>query len=144
MAWAKSLSAQRPFEDVATLLATSDRIWLGLCAADWLEAFRSHPRIGETCSSGDSSARLRNWSAQEQSRSAESDDSLKRALADGNREYERKFQRIFIICATGKSAGEILDNLKRRLTSDEATELREAAEQQRQIVHIRLNKWLTE
>ena len=64
------------------------------------------------------------------------------ALMWGNREYEQKFRRIFIVCATGKSASEILEILRRRLHNDEATELRQAAEEQRQIMHIRLKKWL--
>ena len=60
----------------------------------------------------------------------------------GNREYEQKFGRIFIVCATGRSAGEILEILRRRLHNDEATELRQAAEEQRKIMHIRLKKWI--
>jgi 2-oxo-4-hydroxy-4-carboxy-5-ureidoimidazoline decarboxylase len=69
---------------------------------------------------------------------------VKHALAEGNREYERKFGRIFIICASGKSAPDILENLQRRLGNDDAAELHEAAEQQRQIVQMRVKKWLTE
>ena len=143
-AWARQMAAQRPFEDVATLLATSDRIWLALSMADWLEALQSHPRIGETRSHLESSARSQQWSAQEQIRATESPEAVKHALAKGNREYERKFGRIFIICASGQSAAQILENLKRRLKNDDATELQEAEEQQRQIVQIRVNKWLTE
>ena len=143
-AWANGMAAQRPVADVATLLATSDRIWRDLPTADWLEAFQSHPRIGETRIPLESSARSEDWSAQEQRHAAQSDDSLKQALAKGNREYEQKFQRIFIICATGKSADEILANLQKRLNNDEVTELREAAEQQRHIAQIRLRKWLAE
>ena len=143
-AWANGMAFSRPVEDVATLLTTSDRIWRELSAADWLEAFESHPRIGETRRPRESSARSLSWSAEEQSHADESDDSLKQALAEGNREYEQRFHRIFIICATGKSADEILANLRHRLNNDEATELREAAEQQRQIAQVRLRKWLAE
>jgi 2-oxo-4-hydroxy-4-carboxy-5-ureidoimidazoline decarboxylase len=143
-AWARQMAAQRPFEDVATLLATSDRIWLALSRADWLEAFESHPRIGETRRHLESSARSQQWSTQEQSRATESPEAVKHALAEGNREYERKFGWIFIVCASGKSAPEILENLQRRLGNDDAAELHEAAEQQRQIVQIRVKKWLTE
>jgi 2-oxo-4-hydroxy-4-carboxy-5-ureidoimidazoline decarboxylase len=131
-------------QDVATLLATSDRIWRDLSAADWLEAFQSHPRIGETRAARESSTRSRDWSSQEQSGAAASSDSLKQALADANREYEQRFHRTFIICATGKSAEEIMSNLRQRLNNDDATELREAAEQQREIAQIRLRKWLAE
>ena len=65
------------------------------------------------------------------------------ALKWGNREYEQKFGRIFIVCATGKSADEILEILRRRLHNDEATELQEVVEEQRQIMRIRLKKWIT-
>jgi 2-oxo-4-hydroxy-4-carboxy-5-ureidoimidazoline decarboxylase len=138
------MASSRPLQDTATLLATSDRIWRDLPTADWLEAFHSHPRIGENRRPDESSARSQNWSAQEQSRAAESGDSLKLMLAEANREYEERFHRIFIICATGKSIEEILANLHQRLNNDDATELQEAAEQQRQIVQIRLRKWLAE
>jgi 2-oxo-4-hydroxy-4-carboxy-5-ureidoimidazoline decarboxylase len=138
------MASSRPVPDAATLLATSDRICRDLNTADWLEAFHSHPRIGETRRPTESSARSQSWSAQEQSRAAESGDSLKQALAEANREYEERFHRIFIICATGKSIEEILANLRQRLNNDDATELQEAAEQQRQIVQIRLRKWLAE
>jgi 2-oxo-4-hydroxy-4-carboxy-5-ureidoimidazoline decarboxylase len=143
-AWASSLVSQRPFEDVATLFATSDRIWLGLSAADWMEAFQSHPRIGETRSTSEASAQSRKWSAQEQSQAAQSGATVKDALAEGNRQYERKFQRRFIICATGKSATEILENLQRRLKNDDTSERHQAVEQQRQIIQVRVRKWLTE
>ena len=143
-AWANGMASSRPVEDLATLLATSDRIWRDLSPTDWLEAFQSHPRIGETRAPGESSARSQDWSVQEQRHAEESNDSLKQALAQGNREYEQRFHRIFIICAMGKSADEILANLRHRLNNDDAMELREAAEQQRQITHIRLRKWLAE
>ena len=143
-AWASAMASSRPVPDAATLLETSDRICRDLSAADWLEAFHSHPRIGETRRPAESSARSQSWSAQEQSRAAESGDSLKQALAEANREYEERFRRIFIICATGKSIEEILANLHQRLNNDDATELQEAAEQQRQVVQIRLRKWLAE
>jgi 2-oxo-4-hydroxy-4-carboxy-5-ureidoimidazoline decarboxylase len=82
------------------------------------------------------------WSLQEQSNVADSDAAAKTALADANRRYERRFSRFFIVCATGKSASEILEILRRRLKNDAETELYEAAEQQRQIMEIRLRKWL--
>ena len=70
--------------------------------------------------------------------------SFRQALADGNREYEDKFGRIFIICASGKSTAEVLAELRRRMENNEATEFLKAAEEQRQITQIRLTKWLTE
>jgi 2-oxo-4-hydroxy-4-carboxy-5-ureidoimidazoline decarboxylase len=143
-AWAKGLTGRRPIEDAATLLALSDRVWVGLSAKDWLQAFQNHPRIGDGRQAGNSSDRSATWSAQEQGHASEADNSLKARLAQGNLAYEERFKRIFIICATEKSASEILENLKCRLQNDEVTELQETAEQQRQIIQLRLRKWLAE
>ncbi len=146
-AWADAIVARRPLSDEAMLLQASDEIWSGLTEADWLEAFRSHPRIGEA-RIGElrapklASPRSAAWSGQEQQDVTAADNAVKSALAEGNREYERRFNRIFIVCATGKSPGQILEVLERRLKNDEHTELQEAAEQQRQITQIRLRKWL--
>jgi len=71
-------------------------------------------------------------------------ESVQLALAEENREYEERFHSVFIVCAIGKSAPEILEILRRRLSNDEATELREAAEEQRKITNLRLKKWLSE
>ena len=136
------MASNRPMDEEAALLAVSDEIWRGLGEADWLEAFRSHPRIGETRAEKDSATQSSAWSAQEQQKAATADEAVKMALKWGNREYEQKFGRIFIVCATGKSASEILEILRRRLHNDEATELQLAAEEQRQIMHIRLKKWI--
>jgi len=150
-AWAKGMVARRPLADEAALLAASNETCRKLTPSDWMEAFLSHPRIGESrpsslepqsppvSSSLDQSVE---WSAQEQLRVGDSDAAVKIALADANREYERRFDRIFIVCATGKSAPEILETLRRRLRNDAETELHEATEQQRQITEIRLRKWL--
>jgi 2-oxo-4-hydroxy-4-carboxy-5-ureidoimidazoline decarboxylase len=80
-------------------------------------------------------------SANEQSAANLTDD-IQQQLAEANREYDEKFGRIFIVCATGKTAEQMLAILRSRLANDPATELREAAEQQRQITQIRLRKWL--
>jgi 2-oxo-4-hydroxy-4-carboxy-5-ureidoimidazoline decarboxylase len=143
-AWAAGMASKRPVRDAATLLVTSDAIWGGLGEPDWLEAFRSHPRIGESRAEEAAPAQSWAWSKQEQQKAAEADEVMKKALKWGNREYELKFGRIFIVCATGKSAGDILEILRRRLQNDSATELRQAAEEQRQIIQIRLRKWLAE
>lgn len=143
-AWAGGMAARRPFPDVTTLLAVSDETWSNLNAADWMEVFRSHPRIGESRAAQSVSVQSASWSAQEQQKVAAAGDAMKIALADANREYEQRFRHIFIVCAAGKSTPEILAILRRRLQNDEPTELREAAEQQRQITRIRLTKWLSE
>lgn len=141
-AWAASMAAMRPLLDESALLAAADEIWRSLGEADWLEAFRSHPRIGESRAEKSATAQSSAWSELEQQKAATAEEALKAALKWGNREYEQKFGRIFIVCAAGKSASEILEILRRRLHNDEATELQLAAEEQRKIMHIRLKKWI--
>jgi 2-oxo-4-hydroxy-4-carboxy-5-ureidoimidazoline decarboxylase len=143
-AWAAGMAARRPFSDVTTLLAASEETWSNLSAADWMEAFRGHPRIGESLATPSVSDQSATWSAQEQKNVAAAGDAVKIALAEANQEYEQRFRNTFIVCATGKSAPEILEILRRRLQNDGPTELRQAAEQQRQITRIRLTKWLSE
>jgi len=142
-AWARGVSARRPIRDGASLLAASDEVWKNLPESDWLEAFRSHPRIGESHAPPSASPQSASWSKGEQQKVGDAGVEVKQALAEGNRAYEQRFNRIFIVCASGKSAPEILQILERRLRNDDKTELHEAAEQQRQIVHIRLKKWLS-
>jgi 2-oxo-4-hydroxy-4-carboxy-5-ureidoimidazoline decarboxylase len=136
------VASMRPIRDEAALLAASDQAWRSVSKEDRLEAFRSHARIGESRSESPVGEQSSTWSAQEQRTVSTADDTVKLALAKGNHQYEQRFGRIFIVCATGKSAGEILEILQRRLQNDEATELNVAAEEQRQIMRIRLKKWL--
>ncbi|MGB2589972.1 MAG: 2-oxo-4-hydroxy-4-carboxy-5-ureidoimidazoline decarboxylase [Candidatus Acidiferrum sp.] len=141
--WARELAARRPVFDENSLLQASDQICASLSESDWLEVFRSHPRIGESPAPALASVRSASWSGEEQCKIGAAEEDVKLALAEGNHAYEARFQRIFIVCATGKSAPEILDILRRRLQNDDATEFREAAEQQRQIGELRLKKWLS-
>jgi len=141
-AWARAMAGRRPIGSEATLLNASDEICRRLSEADWMEAFRSHPRIGESRAERPSGGHSAAWSAHEQSGVAGGEDAVKAALAAGNREYEKRFGHIFIVCATGKSGPEILEILRRRLQNDAPAELREAAEQQRQITQIRLKRWI--
>lgn len=140
LAWAIGVVNLYPFETPDELFAASDKVWLALPEEDWQQAFDSHPRIGEHKAKAATAQSLK-WSAGEQS-AAHPDEATQAALAAANKEYEQKFGRIFIVCATGKSAAEMLAILQRRLANDPATELKEAAEQQRQITQIRLRKWL--
>ncbi len=142
-AWADGMAARRPFTDVTTLLAVSDQTWGNLTVADWTEAFQSHPRIGESRAAVSALSQSSVWSAQEQRDVSTAGEDSKIALAEANRQYEQRFGRIFIVCATGKSMAEILEILRLRLQNDNDAELREAAEQQRQIIRIRLAKWLS-
>jgi 2-oxo-4-hydroxy-4-carboxy-5-ureidoimidazoline decarboxylase len=139
--WASAMVEQRPFAGIVELSEAADRTWGEMQEADWLEAFACHPRIGErkvTHVSAQSAA----WSRQEQSSAASATERILSELAEGNALYEERFGFTYIVCATGKSAEEMLGLLQRRLASDRDAELREAAEQQRQILQIRLGKWL--
>lgn len=140
--WAHAMAHRRPILDQAALLAACDEVWRNLPSSDWMEAFRSHPRIGESKVSSTTSKQSAAWSNAEQQKVSVAQEQVKLALAEGNRAYEKRFNRIFIVCATGKSGAEILEILRRRLQNDDQTELHESAEQQRQIAHLRLRKWL--
>jgi 2-oxo-4-hydroxy-4-carboxy-5-ureidoimidazoline decarboxylase len=141
-AWAQELTSLRPFAGPHDLLTTSDSVWSNLDVADWDEAFSSHPRIGEQKAPASATAQSSQWSTQEQSAAELSDSRIKDQLRRANALYEARFGRIYIVCATGKSAEEMLAILQRRLDNEDAVELREAAEQQRQITQLRLRKWL--
>jgi len=141
--WAEAMVGLRPINGVAELSEAADRVWSTMEETDWMEAFACHPRIGER-RAVHASARSAAWSRQEQSSTDTAEERVLAELAEGNAQYEERYGFTYIVCATGKSAGEMLAILKRRLSSDRATELREAAEQQRQITQIRLGKWLIE
>jgi 2-oxo-4-hydroxy-4-carboxy-5-ureidoimidazoline decarboxylase len=140
--WARGMASQRPILDETGLLAACDQVWRNLAESDWIEAFNSHPRIGESHAQVSRPVKSAEWSGEEQGIVATAAEDVKFALAEGNRAYEERFHRIFIVCAAGKSAAEILEILRRRMRSDETTELLEAGEQQRKIAHLRLKKWL--
>jgi 2-oxo-4-hydroxy-4-carboxy-5-ureidoimidazoline decarboxylase len=141
-AWAEKLAAQRPFPIPESLFAASDAVWLTLPESEWQQAFDSHPRIGQSHAQAATAQSLA-WSSGEQSAAmASQDDAAKHALAEGNRDYEAKFGRIFLVCTSGKSTHEILAILRARMGNTPEQELREAVEQQRQITQLRLRRWL--
>jgi OHCU decarboxylase len=147
--WADAMVGLRPIASVAALSEGADRVWGTMREADWLEAFAFHPRIGErkvaaeqkAAHAGEQSAA---WSRAEQAQTSSASDHVLDEIAAGNERYEELFGFTYIVCATGKSAEEMLEILNRRLRSTREAELREAAEQQRQILQIRLGKWLIE
>ena len=138
--WARHMAARRPFAQKSELLSAADAIWWSLDREDWLEAFRSHPRIGERKADAGQTARERQWSEGEQ---AGVGDATRLALAEGNRAYEARFNHIYLVCATGKSGDELLSILHQRLANDPEAEIRVAAEEQRKITHLRLEKLLS-
>jgi allantoicase len=140
--WAARMAERRPFAGLPDVLAAADAVWRDLAPEDWAEAFRAHPRIGEKKAEAAQDARARQWSGKEQGGVAVAPAETLAALAAGNRAYDERFGHIFIVCATGKSAEEMLGLLHARLGNDPATELAAAAEEQRKITRIRLEKLL--
>ena len=141
--WVRRMLARRPFDTLDALLGAADDVWWSLPATDWLEAFSHHPRIGERDSAAARPARAADWSADEQRGVGGASDDARAALAEGNREYERRFGHIYLVCATGKTADEMLAFLRARLSNAPATELRVAAGEQAKITRLRLEKLLS-
>jgi OHCU decarboxylase len=141
-AWARRLAARRPFRETRELWTAADEIWWSLDAEDWLEAFAAHPKIGGRRAAREQDAQASAWSEQEQSGARDAEQATLDELAEANRAYEEKFGHIFIVCAAGKTAGEMLALLRARLPNDASTELRNAAEEQRKITRLRLEKLL--
>jgi OHCU decarboxylase len=136
--WASEIARQRPFEDVASLLSAAHAISNELVDEDWLEAVASHPRIGERSGGGDT--RHAGWSAQEQAGAVSAQVGLLDEMRVHNLAYEERFGYTFIVCATGKSAEEMLRACRERLLHDPANELQFASEELKKIAEIRLRK----
>jgi OHCU decarboxylase len=130
--WVERMIAGRPYADDRALLEAADRAWWDLGREDWLQAFRAHPRIGER--SADS------WSWQEQAGVDGTGADIRRRLAAGNEAYEGRFGHVYLVCATGREAPELLADLETRLTNDPARELRVAATELAKIIRLRLEK----
>jgi 2-oxo-4-hydroxy-4-carboxy-5-ureidoimidazoline decarboxylase len=141
-AWVTRMCAARPFVDRAALHREADLAAKHLTRADWLEAFAHHPRIGDMASLRERFATTAAWAGSEQSAAAAAPDSILEALAAGNRAYEARFGYIFIVCATGRPAAEMLAMLEARLPNEPAGELAIAAAEQMKITHLRLDKLL--
>jgi allantoicase len=140
--WAKEMLARRPFASEQDLLDAADSIWTALSPEDWLEAFQHHPPIGGNKAAKRQSGTARTWSSGEQSRAQQSSQETLARLAEANRAYHEKFGNVFLICATGKTADEILAIARTRLANDPDTERRIAADEQRKITRLRLEKLL--
>ncbi len=142
--WVAEMIAARPFGSRDSVFANADRIWGSLGASDWLEAFDHHPRIGERTAAMSQGERTAAWSSSEQAGIASARENVREALAAANERYERRFGYIYIVCATGKTPAEMLELARKRLRHASATEIRVAAEEQRKITRIRLEKLLEE
>lgn len=140
--WASGMTEARPFAHLSALLERSEEIWRNLAPEDWLEAFAAHPKIGAKKAVQHQSAQSAEWSKGEQSGTSSATDSERTELEKLNRLYEKKFGFIFIICATGKSTGEMLEICRQRLDNNDDAELATAAGEQQKITEIRLKKLL--
>ncbi|HJQ40146.1 MAG TPA: allantoicase [Thermoanaerobaculia bacterium] len=129
--WVDEFAKKRPFKSWDDMVEAAQKVWMKLDESDWLEAFSAHPRIGE---------RKAGWSQQEQSGTRSASSETMDALANANRDYEQKFGFIYLVCATGRGADEMLANCRSRMANDHATELRIAAEEQAKIIALRLEK----
>jgi OHCU decarboxylase len=138
--WARRLSAERPFGSPEDLAEASDRIWRSLPKEEWLAAFAAHPRIGEK--KAEKGSVPNSWARREQAGTRNASPDTLAGLAEANREYEKRFGHIFIVCASGKSGAEMLAEALARLHNDLQTELEIAAEEQRKITRLRLAKLL--
>ena len=139
--WARETAALKPFWDVTQVVIIGHRVWSELSEDDWLEAFHAHPKIGEAKAAAAVTEQERRWSEGEQARAQESPDAIRAALASANREYEERFGFIFIICASGRTAEEILAALRERMNNERDAELRIAAGEQWNITELRLRKF---
>jgi 2-oxo-4-hydroxy-4-carboxy-5-ureidoimidazoline decarboxylase len=137
--WVAAMASSRPFESQTQLFAAADGLWFALPQSEWLAAFGHHPRIGETQlrAKFESTA---DWSAGEQAGVTQASEAVIQGLAQGNEAYYEKFGFVFLICATGKSAKEMLSALQERLLNDRVTELQNAAQEHSAITKIRLEK----
>jgi 2-oxo-4-hydroxy-4-carboxy-5-ureidoimidazoline decarboxylase len=141
--WCDRMARARPFASQEELFQKATHIWHQMTREDWLEAFAHHPRIGDVSALRAKFAATAQWASQEQAGAlAASEETLQR-LAQGNQDYEARFGHIFLVCATGKTAAQMLDLLLARMKNEPEQELRVAAGEQEKITRIRLEKWLS-
>jgi allantoicase len=140
--WARAVAAARPFASEEQLFKAAEKCFAQMTREDWQESFRAHPRIGEKQTAAHAESAAAGWSEQEQSAARGADPAAQAALAEANRAYEARFGDIFIICATGKTPAEILAACRERMGNDPEKELDIAADEQRRITQLRVEKFL--
>lgn len=139
--WTEKMLAVRPYKSVSHLLELAGQIWSDLGEVDYLEAFAAHPIIGAS-NPPDNAKNTESWTSKEQAGMMSADEQTKLKLKTENQKYAEKFGYIFIVCATGKSASEMLELLRTRLENSPETELKIATGEQMKITNLRLNKML--
>ena len=135
-AWAQAVADGRPYAEERVLEHTADMAAREFTASDVERALAAHPRIGERAEGKSTEA---GWSRGEQS-GVSQDEQTQAALLEGNKAYEERFGRVFLICASGLSAEQILESLRQRLTHDDQTEAAVVADELRKIALLRLRK----
>lgn len=138
--WAKKMAQSRPFGSLERIHETAVQIWRDLQIPDWLEAFEHHPRIGDRQALAARFASTRNWSANEQAGVEVAEKDILDRLASGNKKYSQRFGYVFLVCATGKSALEMLNLLESRINNSPEEELQLAQQEQQKILLLRLEK----
>lgn len=141
--WVTEMVVRRPFGTRGAVLTVADRVWETMQETDWREAFSHHPRIGEQTGAIPQTARGAAWSAGEQAGMDSAGESLRAELAAVNREYEERFGYIYVVCAAGRTAEELLAFARRRLANDPKAELLTAVQEQEKIMRFRLEKLLS-
>ena len=137
-AWIERMLALRPFRTDEALYQAARREWFALTPGDWKEAFTEHPRIGDRENLRARFPATHHLSSAEQAGARAASDETLDALAAANADYQNRFGYIFVVCATGRSADEMLDLLQMRLLNEPASELRVAASEQARITDLRL------
>jgi 2-oxo-4-hydroxy-4-carboxy-5-ureidoimidazoline decarboxylase len=139
-AWVNNMIAAPPAEDLVDLLQIAEEQWYACQEADWREAFSHHPKIGDIDALKEKFAATAQWAEGEQGGVKQASEQTLQQLAAGNQAYEQKFGYIFIVCATGRSADEMLQLLNQRLYNNPEVEIQIAMEQQLKITKLRLEK----
>ncbi len=140
--WCQRMEESRPFSDFQSVIKMADEHWRGLKEKDFLQAFEGHPEIGDVSTLREKYRNTEKLAGHEQSGVNIATENTLQSLSRGNKDYKEKFGFIFIVCASGKSADEMLALLLKRLPNSRKQELVNAAEEQAKITHIRLNKLL--
>jgi 2-oxo-4-hydroxy-4-carboxy-5-ureidoimidazoline decarboxylase len=140
--WVNRMLSFVPADDMIELLEDAEEQWWQCSEQDWKEAFGHHPKIGDVESLTKKFASTAEWASAEQSGVTVASNGTIEALAEGNRLYEEKFGYIFIVCASGKTADEMLVMLQTRLENDPEEEIKIAADEQNKITKLRIEKLL--
>ena len=138
--WVNNFAECFPFNIKEQMFAKAEDIWLGLDEKDWLEAFTHHPKIGDLASLEKKFGSTKDFTTNEQSSVNQASMKTLKELAEYNKKYEDKFGFIFIVCATGKSADEMLALVKERINNNYTEEIRIAMGEQNKITKLRLEK----